>query len=128
MIPRKDHILVFKKWLNITKEPIEELTQTAIGELKIKVIKKNKESKPRKKRDLEKLKTDITRQKYIQMIDDKLEERKTNENKKTWETLKETILTSAEETIRRKETKARREWFDDECEDKIKQKNEAWLK
>ncbi|KAL5239521.1 hypothetical protein ACI65C_006931 [Semiaphis heraclei] len=74
--------------------------------------------------NIEELKDEEKRQKYITEITGKLNERQGNERKVNWSTIKKTILEAAHSTLGEPK-KRENKWFNSDCRKAVKKRSEA---
>lgn len=130
-----DHILIKKKHSKIITDVRSYRGANADTDhmLVIAKVKQEYESKQRrresKRRNIEKLYTENGRKEYIKEINKEMER---YENKADieceWKELKEVVEKACDKTIGFKERTMRKQWYDDECQEKTNKKNKARIK
>ncbi|CAG9831882.1 unnamed protein product [Diabrotica balteata] len=93
--------------------------------MKLKILKVKNDRKNRKRWNWSKLNTDNANRKFCTKLEEKLLVLNPSNIDKTWEDIKESILTTAEETIGLMEDNKRKDWYDKECEQASKDKDKA---
>jgi hypothetical protein len=133
-----DHMLISKKWKRIIQDVrtyrganVDSDHLLVVAKMRMKVVKQTGGSR-KNGWDVEELKHTRHNDEYKKEMRKKLETREEEVDiDEEWKNLKESITDTAETVLRRRTTRKRKEWFDEECEKRTEAKNQArntWLK
>ncbi|KAL4135669.1 hypothetical protein QTP88_007267 [Uroleucon formosanum] len=102
----------------------EESNDNVICKFRLKLQRASRHFQKTLKFNIEELKDEEKRQKYITEITGKLNERQENERKVNWSTIKKTILEAAHSTLGEPK-KRENKWFNSDCRKAVKKRSEA---
>lgn len=133
-----DHVMISRKWEKIVHDVrtyrganVDSDHFLIIAKVKMKIIRNSKQPTIIKRWNLEKLKGLETKQEYSQKVKERLQPFQQNRIEENWEDIKKSILLTTEETLGKKPIHKQNEWFDDDCKQRIYEKNEArnnWIR
>lgn len=126
-----DHVLISKKWECVIQDVRSYRGANAdsdhllvIAKMKIKILKKPT-TRNEKRWDTEKLKSTEHNQEFTKVLEEELNKRGKTNIEEEWTNIKESITQATKRVLGQKTQKKWKEWFDEECENKVKLKNEA---